>query len=259
MSEEYPNLEPNYSKVNDISKRKLYKLYWKDEKTIKEIAKKYNAGERTVSRYLKKHGIPRRPNGMGNVRYVLWQRNKQFWYEQYWEQENTIRELEDKLGVDHQFVSRVMRTKGVPRDTDTSIRWKDKEAGVLEKYKWPDDHPREDPSSESEPTGTMPEDPSPNDYLAETPLYRDKDRLYQLYWGYGLTKEAILARCDCTHKTLNKYFREFGIPRREFHRHTDWEPHHGIPPKYEWDEHDVPRAAIEEPTTNVEWEKAGGD
>jgi len=259
MSEEYSNLKTERSEFRQLSKSKLYELYWIDGLSAPQIADKYGVGESTVQYHLQKHGIPRRLDGTDIKHYVLWQRDKHFYYELYWKQGNTTRELEDKLDVHHQFIVKVMRAKGVPRDTDISIRWKDKEVGVLEKYKWPDDHPREDPCSTDEPLGSLPENPSPNDYLAETPLYRDKDRLYQLYWGYGLTKEAILARCDCTHKTLNKYFREFGIPRREFHRHTDWEPHHGIPPKYEWDEHDVPRAAIEEPTTNVEWEKAGGD
>jgi len=220
----------------DVSKSHLYTLYWDMQKTIKEIADKHDVGKRTVRRYLHTHGIPVRQQQRDAKHYVLKQRPKQFWYEQYWDRDQSVREIADQLDVHHECVLSTMKELGVPRN-HPSLRnkWYDKEHGVPRRYK----QPRDEARCEDDNRGEMPEDPSPNDYLAETPLYRDKDRLYQLYWGYGLTKAAILARCDCTHSTLISYFRELGIPEREYRSHTRWEPHHGIPPKYEWpDDHE---------------------
>jgi len=84
-------------------------------------------------------------------------------------------------------------------------------------------------SSES----TTNDSPENNKYLAEVPLEHDKDRLYQLYWGYGLSAMEIRARCK-RDVNIKRYMSNMGIPTREFWDHRDWQPHHGVPPMFEW-------------------------
>ena len=247
MSEEYPNLKTERSEFRQLSKSKLYELYWVDGLSASQIAERYGVGERTVSDHLKNNNIQQRLDGTDVRHYVLWQRDKHFYYELYWEQGHTARELEDMLGVHHQFILEVMQTKGVPRDTHTSSRWHDKEAGVPEKYKWSEDHPREDPSSSDEPLGKMPEDPTPSDYINDVPLRRNKDRLYKLYWQYGMCVEGIAAISEVSNSRIRECMDEFGIPRRDYHDHLRWHPHHGVPPKYEWpDDHEQSESTIPE-------------
>jgi len=90
----------------------------------------------------------------------------------------------------------------------------------------------EDPDTDA----PEPEEVDPSKYLVEEgSLEFDKRRLYRLHWGYGLSVPHIRELCGFDGKnTLRNKLREFGIPTRSWHDHTGWEPHHGIPPMYEW-------------------------
>jgi len=220
--------------LSDVPKYHFYILYWGMEKSTAEIAAKYDVGESTVQDHLQKHGIPRRKDGCGKRQWILHHRSKQFFYQKYWGEDNTLREMASQLDVNHEMILGIMQSRGIPRDTDTHIRWYDEDRGIPEKYKLPRDERRGTTDSTDEPSGSLPEDPNPTDYLAKTPLHRDKERLYQLYWGYGLSAEAIAARCESDGIHVKENLRKLGIPTRDFHDHLRWEPHHGIPPKYEW-------------------------
>jgi len=79
----------------------------------------------------------------------------------------------------------------------------------------------------------LPDDPDGSKYMTETPLRRDKERLYELYWGYGLSLKHIEARCEKS-PDMGTIMRKLGIPVRNYNDHRQWAPHLGIPPKYEW-------------------------
>jgi DNA-binding transcriptional regulator YiaG len=53
------------------SKDEFEKMYWKEEKTLAEIAKALNVAVATVLQWFKKFGIPRRPQGVRPDRVVL--------------------------------------------------------------------------------------------------------------------------------------------------------------------------------------------
>lgn len=51
-------------------------------------------------------------------------------------------------------------------------------------------------------------------YTIATPAYKDKDELYDLYWGENLTLKEIGERLDTRWQSVLDYMRKFGIPRR---------------------------------------------
>jgi hypothetical protein len=116
----------------------------------------------------------------------------------------------------------------------------------------PRDEERKDGSSASNPEGELPENPDlasseddasqdslpknpdPEKYLAETPLHRDKERLYELHWKYGCSMGHIEAMNDSS-RDIRRCFSELGIPYRDYASHKHWEPHHqDVPPMFEW-------------------------
>ena len=77
----------------------------------------------------------------------------------------------------------------------------------------------------------------PSKYIPdETSLRYSKEKLYKLHWGYGLSFAHIAALSDVDSKsTIRERFEEFGIPRRPYYQHENWEPHHNeVPPMFEW-------------------------
>lgn len=80
-----------------------------------------------------------------------------------------------------------------------------------------------------------PVDVDPSKYLADEPSLRfSKEKLYRLHWGYGLCIEHINAISDVGNGRIRERFRQYGIPMRSWREHTKWEPHHGVPPMFEW-------------------------
>jgi len=88
----------------------------------------------------------------------------------------------------------------------------------------------------------MPESPEnvdPSKYLIDEEdeaLRFSKTKLYRLHWGYGLSVEHISELCDIKGSSLRQRMRDRGIPLRDWRTHLKWEPHHGVPPMYRWDD-----------------------
>jgi len=80
-----------------------------------------------------------------------------------------------------------------------------------------------------------PVDTDPSKYLADEPSLRfSKEKLYRLHWGYGLCIEHINEICDADGARIRERFKSYGIPVRSWREHLKWEPHHGVPPMFEW-------------------------
>jgi len=154
-------------------------------------------------------------------------------YELYWGNDQTFYEIADQFPFSYNVIREHYNQENIAIDTGgVRNRWYDKERGIPYKYKLPSDDPQI--RYQDEP---LPDNPDGNKYMAETPLHRDKDELYQLYWGYGLTASQIKARCEFD-VNVKQYMKDMGIPVRNFHEHRQWKPYHGVPPKFEWPEED---------------------
>jgi hypothetical protein len=106
-------------------------------------------------------------------------------------------------------------------------KWFDKDRGIPKKYKRPRDENVETDQS-------LPDDPTPDKYLADPPLHQDKDRLYELHWEYGCSAAHIQEMADSDTK-VRDWMRKLGIPVRSYEEHKHWEPHHDeVPPMFEW-------------------------
>ena len=105
----------------------------------------------------------------------------------------------------------------------------------------------DDPDSEM----PDPEAVDASKYLADETLRFSKEKLYRLHWGYGLSVAHMhqLSQID-SKAAFRRQFEKFGIPKRPWHEHTGWEPHHGVPPMFEWPQGDDPTVDEDE----AEWQ-----
>jgi len=124
-------------------------------------------------------------------------------------------------------------------NTSTPVKWQLSDEGYVRAC-------GEDPDFDDAPA---PERVDPSDYLIEEPAIEyDKQKLYRLHWGYGLSVLHIRELCGLEGKnTLRRKLEDFGIPIRSWHDHTGWEPHHGIPPMYEWPRGEDPNVEEDDP------------
>lgn len=58
------------------------------------------------------------------------------------------------------------------------------------------------------------DDSDESPYTVEPPAYKDKDKLYELYWGEQISMEDIAERLGTRYGNIINYMNEFGIPRR---------------------------------------------
>lgn len=75
-----------------------------------------------------------------------------------------------------------------------------------------------------------------NKYTLDTPTLRDKDYLYQQYWGEGRSAQDIADEHDVSPNTVRRYMRQFGIPRRHAGDHCQGVDPTRMPWKYQWPE-----------------------
>jgi len=251
-------IRKNNSKV-EIPKATLYELYWEKQLDTDEIARKFNTTKQTVRRRFTEHGVPYHKYDNREL-FVFRHRQRSYFYELYWGQNQTSREIAEGESFGHTSVLTTLQDENIPMHTDGGNRWYDKERGIPHKYKLPSDNPV------TEVDNPIPNDPDPSKYIKEeTSIRFDKYKMYQLYWGCGFTVGQIQARLDVdidVYATLD----EMGIPRRDYVNHVHWKPYKGVPPMFEWPDEDEEEADYEpfekeEPSTDVahngmSWEHA---
>jgi len=210
-----------------IPKRVIYEYYWGQDATLKTAADELGVSRYQLGRRCRRDGIPTRPND-SRASWILKMRPRRRFFEWHWTDSTPLYQIADEQGVGQVTVRNEYTRRGVPIN---SAKNRTPDAEITKPYQWPDDRASEDNG------GELPDDPDPAKYMAETPIYADKQRLYELYWGYGLSAAHIRARCRGA-PDIKQRMRNMGIPTRNYHQHTRWAPHHGVPPKYEWPEDD---------------------
>jgi len=216
------------------TKDELYELYWEQELPKDEIAGRYDMTPESLRGRMANLGVPFADADYRDV-FLFRMRNRRYYYQLYWEDDYSLRTIASQHNISQQSVISAFKQANVPRASDgTNSKWFDKDRGIPKKYKLPRDEQREGGSSVDNPKGKLPDDPTPEKYLADTPLHRDKERLYELHWGYGCSAALINAMAE-TENHIHEWMRKLGIPVRSYEQHKHWEPHHdGVPPMFEW-------------------------
>lgn len=245
----------DYERFRRTPKSELYRQFWKEKQSRAEIADKYNVTERYVRRWFNKQGMRQtRLDDQATYdlrnRFVFEHRPRSHYYELYWGKDMNYKEIAEYKDLSAKTVGRIFRQQNIPVSRSGN-KWFDKEAGIPAQFKLSRDEDRiaddeesnpkyadgtstASASSAKNPKGELPENPNPNDYLAEKPLHRDKDKLYKLHWGYGCSVAHIGAMCDFT-RNIRECFDDLGIPYRSYDENQNWEPHHeGVPAMFEW-------------------------
>jgi len=223
--------------VRQIPKRHLYTLYWGNELSATEIADRYNTSQEIVAAHIKERKIPFRSQTRHVTSWVFRMRTRESLFDLHWSQRLSLVEIGRKHRVTRNYVRDEFDRKNIPTYNGAGKEWPE-DATIPTAYQWPED-------DDDEPADTMPDNPDPAKYMVETPLYRDKERLYELYWEYGCCAKHIEAMCD-KDPHIHRYLRKQGIPVRQYRTHIHWEPHHGVPPKYEWPDGEPPSEVNDE-------------
>lgn len=203
-------------------KDELYELYWGQQLSMSELADTYDVTKRTVRRWFKQHGMQTIPNACHEA-WVFQQLSKQRLYELYWVEMLSHREIAERYDVSKHLVHETFQDTSIPVFNSSTHERVD---GIPRPFRWPSD---DAPNSQDD---SLPDDPDPSKYLVDTPM--DKDRLYELHWTYGCSVMHISAMSDMDEDTVRRRMESYGVPIRTWRTHTSWEPHHGVPPKYEW-------------------------
>ena len=217
------NKFPPGNKYERPPKAELYNAYWGEHQQLSDLAETYEVSKEIVRKWFREYGIPFAQNN-NRAAFVFSMRTKDHRYELYWGEQLSLNEIAEQKDVSREFVCAQYQESDVPVRGGSGVWYTD---GIPIGWKLP----RDEPPSATE--GALPDDPDPSKYMAETPLHRDKQRLYQLYWGYGLSLKHIQARCEGSPE-VSKSMQELGIPVRNYNDHRRWAPHLGVPPKYEW-------------------------
>jgi len=209
------------------SKADLYELMWEKQLTSGEIAERFDISSSTVHRHYHKHGIPMAGNYSVNA-WVFRMLSRELLYELYWGKGMTHAQIAEQYDVSEQLVCRVYNERNIPQEPHRPPEFSGDE--LPRGYEWPDGAP-------SESAQQLPEDPDGSKYLADFTTM-DKDELYKLHWEYGCSVEHIASMSDLSERAVRDRMESSDVPLRIWRSHTDWEPHHGVPPKYEWpDDH----------------------
>ena len=232
----------SYERFRRIPKCYFYHLHWNKGLSTADIAEKYEITDRYVRRWFNKHGIQfarqySEESHDPQKRFIFERRARSHYYKLYWQDDCNYNEIAELKDISKNTVGRVFRQANIvtiPEGRSRDNKWFDKERGIPTQFKMPRDEERKDGSSASNPKGELPENPDTEKYLAETPLHRDKERLYELHWKYGCSMGHIEAMNDSS-RDIRRCFSELGIPYRDYASHKHWEPHHqDVPPMFEW-------------------------
>lgn len=93
------------------SKEELQKLYWEEERTLREIGDRYEVSADVIRRRMKFLGINRRAGG-GRVREPS---SAEELRRLYWDERLTMREIGERFGVSRQRIHQKMEALGIPR------------------------------------------------------------------------------------------------------------------------------------------------
>lgn len=215
--------------MNKPPKNRLYELYWGDGENFRQIADRYDIPPKDVGGWFREYGIPYDNNHNRNA-FIFAMRDRRYYYELYWGQRLGYTEIANKCGIGTSFVGRKIREANIPtRDDPYPTRKADE---IPQRYEWPESEPAV--LDTDDPTADLPDNPDGSKYIADTNGEFDKDRLYELYWGYGCSIKQMAAMLEVPSTTLRDRFGDMGIPIRSWNDHLKWEPQHGVPPKYEW-------------------------
>jgi len=219
------------------TKDELYELYWGRDYSIAQIEQEYRRAHSTIRWYFAEYGIPRRgQQSVFNMGRWIEQMTtvavglRRRIYEHYWVQGRSQNETAEQLPVSTTTVQNWMENFGIPRRGQKESYSGE---GIPPTFQWSTD------DEEDESKGTMPDDPNPDKYLTGSSF--SKEKLYQMYWGYGFSTRQIQARLDTdlSPSRVGDIIREMGIPTRpRGHPTRVWCPVDGVPPGYEWPEDD---------------------
>jgi len=213
--------------MTEITKERLYELYWDEQLTIEGIAERFGVSSHTIRNAFENHGIPRATESQSQTVWVMWMRTKEVFYEDYWVKGCSQDEIADRHGVSRHAIRRYMDANGIP------TRPQHVRPAHLNS---PVDVYMDDESADGGDDGDdeLPDDPDPSKYLAEPRM--PKDRIYELYWGFGLTVSQSAARLEVAETTLRDAMERKGVPRRDGYvdRERAWKPMDGVPPSFEW-------------------------
>lgn len=211
-----------------VTRDTLYERYWGNHESFTDIADDFGVTRKTVGKRFADENIPTAKNAHHDA-YIFAMRPKSYYYQLYWGERLTATEIANKHNVGIDFVREHIRATTIPTRDGISA---DDSQEIPPQFQWPDEQPVACVSDD--PTADLPDNPDGSKYMADTSGEFDKGRLYELYWGYGCSIKHITAMFDVPRKTLRDRFEQYGIPVRSWREHTKWEPHHGVPPKYEW-------------------------
>lgn len=226
--------EPIYERPSEIPKDDLYQLLFDAWLTYKDVAALCETGRGIqVATVCRMRGVPTIKHKIGDTEniYVFRRRPKSLLYEQYWVEGLSQQEIGDHHTVSKKMVNKRMRNESIPVDSSGDFaddRFYDDGDGAPTGFGF-------EPSDSDDDSDALPDDPNPSKYLADYPEY-DAEWLYEMHWGYGLSVHEMTARTEnFTHyQTLVDEFEKRGIPYRQHTRHYHWEPHKGVPAKFEW-------------------------
>jgi len=110
------------SKKINITREKLYELYWDRGLSIRKIARKLGVGKTTVEYWLKKYKIPRRTPPQKDKLSNL---TKEELYDLYWNKGLSLSEIAKMFDVNKSSVKSKMMNLGIPTEKNRrKPRWK---------------------------------------------------------------------------------------------------------------------------------------
>lgn len=218
-----------HQQVRDTPKQKLYQLYWKDGLDTEDLAERYDTAKEYIRKEFRRRGI-RYDIYDNRGLFIFTHRQRSYFYKLYWGDDMTFREIAEEHGFSDKFAIQIFNKENIPTlERTQGDKWYDKKRGIPMKYK----QPRDEHQEQSQQEQPLPDDPNPEKYLLDTPLVHDKERLYELHWKYGCSvahiQEMANVECDARHR-----MEKLGIPTRYEAKHSEWQPHHGVPPMFEW-------------------------
>jgi len=97
--------------MNRLNKGILYRFYWKEEKSSKEIAKLFETTHSTILKYLKKYRIKIRPKGR-RTKFIF---SKNIIYDLYWRERLSAIKIAKMFGCSASCIHNFMKRNKIPR------------------------------------------------------------------------------------------------------------------------------------------------
>jgi len=106
-----PITEATRTKRLHFTYDELYKLYWEEGLTLRQLAKKFDCCQRAILVHMRKLQIPCRHGTPEKYNYP----SREELYHLYWEDKLTIQEIADKLGIGDEGVRHKLKREGILR------------------------------------------------------------------------------------------------------------------------------------------------